>query len=437
MSTETPLHADPAARARNLRRTAWAGVIGSVIEYYDFTLFGLAAALVFGPLFFPGSDPSTQVINSLLTFAIGYFGRPIGGILFSHFGDRIGRKPMLVLTLMLMGVSTLAIGLLPTYAVVGLWAPVLLAVCRVLQGMGAGAEYVGSLVMMAESGDRRRLGVRVALPGMGVFGGIVIATGVFALIALLPEDALHSWGWRVPFLLSIVTVAIGLWVRTGIHETEEFTALREQGRVVRFPLGQAIRHQWREILIGFGINGPYLAFSSLTQVYLLSYLTGSMGLPASFGLAANLVSSTLAIAVVPLAGWLGDRLGRRQIWLFGCGVFIVFGAIAFPLFATGNEFVIIATMVLGISVGLATMYSTQGAILTALFDPAHRLSAVVIVREPTAALIAGPVPAFAAWLVLSAGGATWPVTVLFVGAALIAGITVILGWKRLARVESR
>lgn len=240
----------------------------------------------------------------------------------------------------------------------------------------------------------------------------------------------------MPFLLSIVTVVIGLWVRTGIHETEEFTALREQGRVVRFPLGQAIRHQWREILIGFGINGPYLAFSSLTQVYLLSYLTGSMGLPASFGLAANLVSSTLAIAVVPLAGWLGDRLGRRQIWLFGCGVFIVFGTIAFPLFATGNEFVIIATMVLGISVGLATMYSTQGAILTALFDPAHRLSAVVIVREPTAALIAGPVPAFAAWLVLSAGGATWPVTVLFVGSALVAGITVILGWKRLARVES-
>lgn len=438
MSAEaTVVKSDSAARAKNIRRTAWAGVIGSVVEYYDFTLFGLAAALVFGPLFFPGSDPATQVINSLLTFAIGYFGRPIGGVLFSHYGDRIGRKPMLVMTLMLMGISTLAIGLLPTYMQIGLWAPVLLAACRVLQGMGAGAEYVGSLVMMAESGDRKRFGLRVALPGMGVFGGIVIATGVFALIALLPEEELFSWGWRVPFLMSVVTLGVGLWIRTGIHETEEFSEIRAKGDLARFPLVDAIRSQWREILIGIGINAPYLAFSSLTQVYLLSYLTGALGYPATFGLVANLVSSTLAIGIVPLAGYLGDKLGRRRIWLFGAGVFVVFGAIVFPLFATASPVVIILTMVLGISVGLATMYATQGAILTALFDPQHRLSAVVLVREPTAALIAGPTPAFAAWLVLVAGGATWPITVFFIVAAVVAAGTVLLGWKRLERVESR
>lgn len=426
----------PLGRDKNIRRTAWAGIIGSVVEYYDFTLFGLAAALVFGPLFFPDADPATQIISSLLTFAIGYLGRPIGGILFSHFGDRIGRKPMLVTTLMLMGVSTLAIGLLPTYAQVGLWAPVLLALCRILQGMGAGAEYVGSLVMMAESGDRTRLGLRVALPGMGVFGGIVIATGVFALISMLPQDALLSWGWRVPFFVSIVTLGIGMWIRTGINETEEFLAVKATGRIVRFPLAEAIRHQWREILIGFGVNGPYLAFSSLTQVYLLSYLTGTLGYPASFGLIANLVSSALAIGVVPLAGHLGDRLGRRRIWLFGCGVFAIFGSLAFPLLATGSEVVIVLTMVLGISLGLATLYATQGAILTSLFDPEYRLSAVVLVREPTAALIAGPTPAFAAWLVLAAGGSAWPVTIFFLVAALVAAGTVLFTWKHLERVES-
>ncbi|MGF2949849.1 MFS transporter [Microbacterium alcoholitolerans] len=438
MSTETAVVTeDSPERARNIRRTAWAGIVGSVVEYYDFTLFGLAAALVFGPLFFPGADPATQVINSLLTFAIGYFGRPIGGVLFSHYGDRIGRKPMLVMTLMLMGLATLAIGLLPTYAQIGLWAPILLAVCRILQGMGAGAEYVGSLVMMAESGDRKRFGLRVALPGMGVFGGIVIATGVFALIALLPEEALFSWGWRVPFLISVVTLGVGLWIRTGIHETEEFREIRAEGRIARFPIVDAVRSQWREILIGVGINGPYLAFSSLTQVYLLSYLTGTLGYPPSFGLVANLVSSVLAIGIVPLTGHLGDLLGRRRIWLFGAGVFLVFGALVFPMFATGNEAIIILAMVLGISVGLATMYATQGAILTALFDPQHRLSAVVLVREPTAALIAGPTPAFAAWLVLIAGGATWPITLFFAIASIIAAGTALLGWKRLARVESQ
>ena len=419
------------SRQRNITRTAWAGIIGSVVEYYDFTLFGLAAALVFGPLFFPSADPTTQVISSLLTFAIGYFGRPIGGLLFSHFGDRVGRKPMLVITLLVMGVATLAIGLLPTYESIGIAAPILLAACRVLQGMGAGAEYVGSLVMMAENGDKRRLGLRVSLPGMGVFAGIVIATAVFALISLLPDDQLMSWGWRLPFLMSVVTLGVGLWIRTGVMETEEFRELKDEGRITRFPVVEALRTQWREILVGFGINGPYLAFSSLTQVFLLSYITKTLHLPASFGLLANLVASTGAIGMTPLAGHLGDRYGRRQVWLVGCAVFAVFGLLVFPALGTGNEFVIVAVMVLGISVGLATLYATQGAILTTLFEPQHRLSGVILVREPTAALIAGPAPAVAAALVASTGGDPWPVSAAFVVCAVIAAGTVLLAWNRL------
>ncbi|GIT79277.1 MFS transporter [Leifsonia sp. LS1] len=411
---------DTREESRNLRRTAVAGIIGSIVEYYDFTLYGLAAALVFGPLFFPGQDPATQVISSLLTFAVGYLGRPVGGLLFSHFGDRFGRKPMLVGTLILMGAATVAIGLLPTYGAIGVWAPILLGGCRVLQGMGAGAEYVGALVMMAESGDRRRYGLRVSLPGMGVFAGIVLATGVFAVIATLPEESLLTWGWRVPFLASVVTLAIGMWIRVGIRETEEFQRLATEKRTTRLPVWEAIRTQWREILIGFGLNGPYLAFSSLTQVYLLSYLTGPLGLPAGIGLTANLVSSALAIGTVPLFGWLGDRLGRGRVWLFGAGVFVLFGVAVFGLLATGDPIVITGVMVVGISLGLASMYAVQGAILTALFEPQHRLTGVVLVREPTAALVAGPAPAFAAWLVLAAGGATWPVGALYILSALVA-----------------
>lgn len=419
-------------RRRNLRRTAWAGIIGSVVEYYDFTLFGLAAAVVFGELFFPQQDAGAQTVSALLAFAIGYFGRPIGGLLFSHFGDRIGRKPMLVITLVLMGAATIAIGLLPTYQVIGLWAPILLAACRVLQGMGAGAEYVGSLVMLAESGDRRRYGLRVALPGMGVFAGIVIATGVFALIATMPRPELLAWGWRVPFLVGAVTLVIGLWIRTGIEETEEFREIQAKGALVKVPMIEAIKHQWREIFIGWGIIGPYLAFSSLTQVYLLSYLTAGMGLEPSFGLVANLISSALAIGTTPLFGYLGDRLGVRRVWLAGCGVFAIFGAIVFPLFATANELVIVAVMVIGISIGLASLFATQGALLTVLFDPQHRLSGVVLVREPAAALIAGPSPAFAAWLVIIAGGAVWPVALLFVVSAAIAAATVTLARRRIS-----
>ena len=187
----------------------------------------------------------------------------------------------------------------------------------------------------------------------------------------------------------------------------------------------------REILIGFGINGPYLAFSSLTQVYILSYLTVILHYPASFGLLANLVSSTIAIGTVPLAGYLGDVIGRRYVWLFGCAVFIVFGLVAFPLFATGSEPLIILAMILGISIGLASMYATQGALLTALFDAEHRISGVVLVREPTAAIIAGPVPAFATTLVVNANGATWPVSTLFIVASVVAAGTALIAWRRL------
>ncbi|MCQ9367113.1 MFS transporter [Brevibacterium sp. 91QC2O2] len=415
--------ATSADRKKNVKRTAAAGIVGSIIEFYDFTLFGLAAAVVFGPLFFPSQSPAAQTISALLTFAIGYIGRPIGGIVFSHFGDRWGRKPMLLATLLIMGVSTLAIGMLPTYQSVGLWAPVLLAICRIVQGMGAGAEQVGTMVMMAENGGKKGLGLRISLPGMGTFGGIVIATAVFALVSTLPEEALFSWGWRLPFFFAVITIAIGIWIRFGITETEEFSQVEDQGKVTKVPALEAIKQQWNRILVGWGIAGPYLAFSTLVQVYMLSYITKTLEMPASFGLTANLVSSILAVAGVPFFGWLTDRVGRVTVWLFSMLMFVVFGLTAFGLFGTGNELIIIATMVLGLSIALASGYASHSVLLSRLFKPEHRLSGLVLVREPMSAFLAGPIAAVAAALVTAAGDKPWPVTLLFVGFAVIGAVT--------------
>lgn len=430
-------------REQNTRRTAIATIIGSMVEYYDFTLFGLASALIFGPLFFPGNDPVTGQLLSFGTFALGFFARPFGGIIFSHFGDRIGRKPMLVMTLVLMGTATILIGCLPTYAAIGVAAPILLVACRLLQGLGAGAEYVGSLVMLAENGDKRRLGLRVALPGMGVFIGIVIATAVFALISLMPEDDMLSWGWRLPFLASIIALAVGLYIRRNINESEEFTAQKATDGLAKFPLVDVFKEQGRQVALGFGINGPYIAFSYIVQVYLLAYLTTGLGMSSTVGLVANLVASIIAIGTTPLFGYLGDLLGRRRIWLFGCGTFVIFGVIAFPLFGSKDPTVIVLTMILGIGIGLASMYATQGAILTELFETKHRLSGVVIVRETTAALIGGPAASVSVWLVSLAGGHPWPIAAVLIGFALIAAVTsmflprrAIAGGEELTRITA-
>ncbi|TYB70249.1 MHS family MFS transporter [Nonomuraea sp. PA05] len=405
------------------RSVTRAAVIGTAIEFYDLALFGLAAAIVFNDQFFPADAPLAGTLGSFTAFAVGFLARPIGGVVFGHIGDRVGRKPALVLTLLLMGLATTGIGLLPTYDQVGLAAPILLVLLRLVQGFGAGAEYAGALVLVAEAGDPRRRGLLAALPGMGVQIGILIATLVFTAVAPLPSFT--SWGWRVPFLLSLVGVGAGLFCRIRVPESKLFERERAHG-VSRFPALEVFRRQPRSLLIAAGINAPYGAIGYIMNVFVLSYVTRTLGLPATVGLIANVCSAAVGIALMPLFGLLADRVGRRPVFL---GATLALSVFAFPMFwlvDTGRPELVIFAVTLGYGVFVTAMFAVLASILTELFGTRYRYTGIAISREWTAALASGPAPLVASALVAGAGGASWPIALLLVGLAAIAFLAVLL-----------
>ncbi|GAA3573329.1 MFS transporter [Nonomuraea rosea] len=400
-----------------------AAVIGTALEFYDHALFGLGAAIVFDEQFFPAGTPLAGTLGSFAAFAVGFLARPIGGVVFGHFGDRVGRKPMLVMTLLLMGLSTVGIGLLPTYDQVGLAAPVLLTVLRLAQGFGAGAEYAGALVLVAESSDPRRRGLWASLPGAGVQIGILTATLAFTAATALPS--FETWGWRLPFLLSLVGVGAGLFLRFRVGESELFERERARG-LSRFPALEVVRRQPRILLIAFAANAPFGAIAYILNVFVLSYVTKTLGLPATVGLVAKLLAAAVAIVVTPLSGLLADRVGRRPVFL---GAALLLGAFAFPMFwlvDTGRPELVILAVTVGYGVCVAGMFAALASLLTELFDTRHRYSGVAIAREWTAALTSGPAPLVATVLVAGAGGASWPIALLLVVCAAITFTAVLL-----------
>ncbi|WP_440104566.1 MFS transporter [Streptosporangium sp. H16] len=394
-----------------------AAVVGTALEFYDHALFGLGAAIVFDEQFFPADMPLAGTLGSFAAFAVGFLARPIGGVVFAHFGDRVGRKPMLVVTLLLMGLSTVGIGLLPTYEQVGLAAPVLLVLLRLAQGFGAGAEYAGALVLVAETSAPRRRGLWASLPGAGVQIGILTATLVFTAVTALPS--FETWGWRLPFLLSLVGVGVGLSLRFRVPESELFERERARG-LSRFPALEVVRRQPRILLIAFAANAPFGAIAYIFSVFVLSYVTRTLGLPATVGLVAKLLSAAVAIAVTPLFGLLADRVGRRPVFL---GTALLLAVFAFPMFwliDTGRPELVILAVVLGYGVCVAGMFAVLASLLTELFDTRHRYSGVTIAREWTAALTSGPAPLVAAGLVAGAGGVSWPIALLVVACSVLA-----------------
>ncbi len=404
------------------KRLTKVAVIGSVIEFYDFTLFGLAAALTFTTHFFPADSPVAGTLGALATFAVGFVARPVGGFVLSHYGDRVGRRRMLVITLLLMGCSTAAIGLLPTYESVGLLAPALLVLLRVVQGFGAGAEYVGALVLVAESSDSPRRGLWAALPGAGIYAGALLATLVFTAASALP--GFESWGWRVPFLLGLVGAGVGLYLRLGTAESAVFEQQRARG-VARFPMLEVIRRQPKNLLIAFAANAPVGPISYIIQIFVLSYVTRNLGLPAMVGLVANVVATAVAVVAAPVAGMLTDRVGRRPVWLGGAAFMAIF---AFPLFwliETRVPILVILAVTLGQGVGVACILGAQASLYTELFHTRHRYSGIVIAREWTAALTSGPAPLVATALLAAAGGATWPIALLLMGCAAVSFVAIL------------
>lgn len=406
----------------SISRIIGASLVGTTIEWYDFFLYGSAAALVFNKLFFPNSDPLTGTLLAFGTYAAGFGARPLGGLVFGHFGDKVGRKRLLVLSLLLMGGATCAMGLLPTYASVGIAAPILLTTLRLVQGFALGGEWGGAVLIVSEHGSPQRRGFWASWPQAGAPGGNLLATGVLAILAAVQSDqAFLDWGWRIPFLLSGVLVMIGLWIRLSVTESPVFLEAAEQARrnsaVVRAPIARVLRDNWREVLISMGARmGENTTYYVITA-FILVYLTGPVGLPKSVGLNAVLIGSIVHFATIPLWGALSDRWGRRPVIIMGA---LGSGAWAFAFFGlldTASPLVITLATTVGLVLHGA-MYGPQAAFFSELFGTQVRYSGASIGYQLASVVAGGLAPLIATALLKGYGTAAPVALYVAAGAAL-------------------
>ncbi|MFE3034245.1 MFS transporter [Streptomyces canus] len=408
-------------RTRQLRRVALSGLLGTAVEFYDFLVYGTVAALVFGELFFPGADPAVGTIAAFGTFAAGYVARPIGGIVFGHFGDRLGRKNMLLLTMGLMGGASFLIGLLPTYDTVGVWAPVLLITLRVVQGIAIGGEWGGATLMVVEHAGERRRGLWSSFTQMGAPLGSLISAAVVAMVSTLPKDQFAAWGWRVPFLLSVLLLGVGLFVRLKVVESPLFAEVKKDRAESRLPILDVLKRP-RPVLLACCVGiGAFTAQSLLTS-YLIAYATG-IGYPRPQVLTALTVSAAVALVVLPCASALSDRIGRRPVVLTGA---ILSAATAFPVLAlvdSKSSGALILAVVIGHGISQSLMYGPLGALFSEMFGTRVRYTGASLGYQGATLVGAGFSPMIATSLVASSGNGT-PVALLLCGGSLITALTV-------------
>ncbi|MDO5032692.1 MFS transporter [Corynebacterium sp.] len=390
------------------RRALIAAMSGTVIEWYDYALYGAAAGLVIAPLFFQGSSLGGQ-LAAFATFAVGFVARPLGGVIIGHVGDRRGRRPAMMLSILLMGIATVGIGLLPTFATAGVIAPILLVLFRLVQGMGAGAELAGAMTMVAEFAPPRMRTFLTSLVLATPPAGMALATGAFLAVSSLGEEALLGWAWRLPFLASAVLFGIALFIRHKLEETPEYVAAtqRVEEEQPKIPVLSLLRHNAREVLLGFGSVTGHNALNYAMAVFAITLLTAS-GLERSTALATVTVGTLAGVIGTPFGGLAGDRWGAGRVLALGSALGAVF---AFPLFdalASGNHTYAGTMIALGYGIIIAMTSGAQGAFLASLFAPRERFSGIALARELNGALVAGFTPLGLAWLIDAAGGnPTW------------------------------
>jgi metabolite-proton symporter len=383
----------------SLTRVIASSLIGTTIEWYDFFLYGSAAALVFNKLFFPSFDPLVGTLLAFATYAVGFVARPLGGIVFGHFGDRIGRKKLLMWSLVMMGLATLLIGLLPGYDRIGIWAPIGLIILRVFQGFAVGGEWGGAVLMAAEHGDAKRRGYWASWPQAGVPLGSLLSAGVLALMAGMQSEAdFIAWGWRVPFLLSALLVGIGWYIRNRVAESPMFEAELEQAEAPpTLPIMHVVRERPRAILLGAGLRvGENIGYYILT-VFSLTFLVDVAAESRSLALDALLIGAAIQFVAIPLLAALSDRIGRRAVYAFGAFGLAIFSFLFFPMLASGSDALIILAIVLGLLFH-ASMYAPQAAFITELFPTRIRYSGVSIAYQLTAIFAGSLAPIIALWL---------------------------------------
>ncbi len=400
--------ARPQASPTNIRKAVTAATVGTVIEWYDYALYGAASGLIINKLFFPNLSPTTGVLAAFATFAVGYFARPIGGIVISHIGDKFGRKPALILTIALMGLATVVMGLLPTYAQIGVLAPILLVVMRLIQGFGAGAELAGAIVLVAEYAPPNRRAFYTGLPNAATLVGIMLATISFLLISYLPEETLLGWAWRVPFLLSGVLFAVALYIRKHLDETPEYVEAMARAEArkheQKVPLGELFRNSPKEVLYGFLSVTGHNANAYILSAFSLSYMTNTVGMSRTESLSAVTIGALFGIVGVPFLGTLADRIGSARVYIGGALFMLLFAYPLFWLLDTGSVVWATVGISLGYGIGFGAMAGAQGAFLTNLFPTRYRFSGLAMSRELNGVLVAGPTPLIAQALVGAADG---------------------------------
>ncbi|WP_068677481.1 MFS transporter [Oceanobacillus sp. Castelsardo] len=406
-------------------RVLAASLIGSAIEWFDYFLYGTVAALVFNQLFFVSEDPVLGLIIAYTSFSVAFFLRPIGGVLFSHIGDRLGRKKTLVLTLSLMGLSTFGMGLLPTYQVIGIWAPIFLTCLRFVQGLALGGEWGGSVLLAVEYAPKNRKGLFGSVPQIGISLGLILGSLVMSVMTLLPEEQFMSWGWRVPFLLSVLLVLFGLWIRKGIDETPAFKKAQEAGEISKLPIADTLRYHWRAVLIAMGAKVVETAPFYIYGTFIVSYATSNLSFSESEALNAVVIGSLVATILIPIIGHLSDRIGRKKIYLFGIVATVLYAFPYFWMLQQGSVFLLVLATVIGLGFIWGSLNAVQGTMMSEFFPAKIRNTGISLGYQLGAAVAGGTAPLVATALLATFNNSYVPVALYMMLAAVISLIAII------------
>lgn len=401
----------PTATAETARKAGLAALVGTAMEWYDFFLFTTASALIFGSQYFISGSATTGLLYSFGTMAVGFVARPVGGLIFGHLGDRLGRRPVMLVTIVGIGVATGLIGVLPNFMSIGYWAPILLIVLRVCQGLSAGGEWGGAITAAVEAAPPEKRARFASFPQIGSPIGTLLSSGGFFLVSwLMGQGTFTAWGWRIPFLVAIPLLLVGLYVRRQMEESPAFRQLESQGRKESAPIVQALRRSWRQILAGFAANFVGVGGFFVVTTFAISYGTGTLGLPSTLMLGATLCAAAFEILIIMFFGRLGERIGSARVSLIGGIATVVVALPVFALIESRHPALVIVAITVGVAC-LSIPYAVNGSLLASLFPPEHRLSGVSICAN-ISAIISGFLPMIATALTAGAGGSWLPAAVM-------------------------
>lgn len=409
---------------KELRRVLIASVVGSSVEWFDYFLYGTVAALVFNQLFFVTDDPAFGTLYAFATFALAFFIRPLGGVIFSHVGDRIGRKKTLVLTLSLMGLATFLMGVLPTYGQIGLWAPVLLILLRLIQGLGLGGEWGGALLLAVEYAPKEKRGLFGSVPQMGVTIGMLMGTIALSIMTLLPHEAFMTWGWRVPFLLSALLVIFGLWIRKGIEETPTFQKTQEKGDIPKLPIADTFKYHWREVLIATGAKVVETALFYIFGTFIVSYGTQHLNFNQTSILMAVTVATIITTILMPVMGSWSDKIGRKKLYVGGTILMILYAFPYFWLIQAGSVALLFLATIVGLGIIWAPITAVLGTMFSEIFSANVRYTGISLGYQIGAAVAGGTAPLVATALLIRFNDSYIPVAIYIIFTSIISLIAI-------------